>query len=73
MPQSPAGVGTQSRKAGGGIRGIYRTGIHFQPFRKIFIAENNEFDSSNHKNSSYDGWNLSRFACGDRGYSVISF
>ena len=40
MPQSPAGVGTQSRKAGGGIRGIYRTGIHFQPFRKIFIAEN---------------------------------
>ena len=40
---------------------------------KIFIAENNEFDSSNHKNSSYDGWYLSRFACGDRGYSVISF
>lgn len=73
MHQSPAGVGTQSRKAGGGIRGIYRTGIHFQPFRKIFIAENNEFDSSNHKNSSYDGWYLSRFACGDRGYSVISF
>ena len=73
MPQSPAGVGTQSRKAGGGIRGIYRTGIHFQPFRKIFIAENNEFDSSNHKNSSYDGWHLSRFARGDRGYSVISF
>lgn len=39
MPQSPAGVVTQSRKAGGGIRGIYCTGIHFQPFRKFLLQK----------------------------------